>query len=124
MKFVNLNSSKALDSFVRKHASSLMRRVDSSNGRYRLSMAVRPISRSQDQTVKSFEVTGVFSIRGSKDLRANKKHADVKSAVVAVVEALEKQIRRTTEKKERSRKTLGTSLKTMREVKWEFLKDC
>jgi len=123
MKYVNVDSSKALDSFVQKHSRSLIRRVEQSNGRYNLSMSVRPVGRTPDQKVKSFEVSGVLSIQGVQNIRAAKKHKDPQVAVLAVVEALEKQIRRVTEKKERSRKTMGQSLKTVREVKWEFAKN-
>lgn len=121
MKYVKIKPSKTLNAYIQRHSQSLLRRMSKSDGRYKLSMSIQPVS-TREHFVKTYVVKGDIAIRGQTHLRASKKSADPEEAVLAVVEALEKQLRRLTEKEESSRKTIGRSLKPVREFKWEFSK--
>lgn len=120
MKFVKVDASESLDAFAQEHSRTLLKRLDAHNGKYKFKMTMKPGARRKDGQVKNFEVVGVIAIRGSGELRANKTDADPKKAVLSVVTALEKQIRRWTEKRERSRSTVGKSLKPVRAFKMEI----
>lgn len=120
MKYIDVDSSKALDAYVREQCSSLVERISSHPNKYKLRMSVRPEARNKDGKIKSFHVEGIIVIPRKSDLRASKKGGDVKKAIESVVASLEKQVRRQTEKQERSRKTVGRSLKPVREFKWEM----
>ncbi len=119
MKFINLDASSSLEAFGQKQARSLLKRIDASNERYRFKMTIKPDSRNPDGSVKLFEVVGVIKIKGRGELRAAKQNKDAKIAVQDVVSTLEKQIRRFSEKTERSRSTMGKSLRSVREFKIE-----
>jgi ribosomal subunit interface protein len=120
MKYVHIDSSEALNEFVKKQCHALTERISAHPRKYKLKMSVKPESRNKDGQVKSFQVEGSIDINKRKELRASKKGSDIKKVVEQVVQSLEKQMRRHTEKTERSRKTLGKSLKPIREFKWEM----
>ncbi len=80
---------------------------------------MKATSRHPDGSVKSFEVVGTIAIKRKGELRVSKKHADPEKAVLLTIDALEKQVRRWSEKRERSRATLGKSLKSVRSFKME-----
>lgn len=119
MKFENLDASSSLQAFGQKQATSLLKRIDAHDGRYRFKMTIRPNTRNPDGSVKLFEVVGTIKIRGRSELRVAKRNANPKVAVKEAVLTLEKQIRRYTEKSERSRSTVGKSLRSVREFKIE-----
>lgn len=119
MKFTNIDASQSLDAFVDKKSKALLKRVGAYHDRYKFSMNIKPTSRKKDGSVKTFSVVGVVKIKSVSDLRAEFESADPKLAVKKVIESLEKQIRRHTEKSERSRTTLGRSLIPIRQFKLE-----
>lgn len=116
----SLITSQSLDAFIQKKCTSLSKRLKAHPNKYRISVLVEGESKKPSGLVNSFKVTGLIKIARQGDLRVRKTGSDVKKTVAAVIEALETQIRRTTEKKERSRKTLGHSLKPVRSLKWEM----
>ncbi|MBK9041570.1 MAG: HPF/RaiA family ribosome-associated protein [Bdellovibrionales bacterium] len=120
MKFIDSPASQALDLFVQKHAGTLVRRISKSHGRYKVSFLLRPIARKRDASVKVFKFVGNITIRGGGQLRAEEKASDPRDAALKVIRSLEKQLRRLTEKQERSRKTVGKSLKPIRELRWQI----
>ncbi len=120
MKFVGIDLSKSLDSYVQKHARSLLKRMDGKGGRYALKLSMKSVARKNDTKVKSFEVTGSIAVAGLTEMRAQKKASSPKKAVSSVLSALEKQLRRHTEKRERSRATMGKTLKPVNEFKWQI----
>lgn len=119
MKFINIDASQALDAFVDKKSKNLLKRVEAYHDRYKFSMNIKPRSRKKDGSVKTFSVVGVVKIKSVSDIRAEFESTDPKLAVKKVIDSLEKQIRRHTEKSERSRSTLGRSLKPIRQFKFE-----
>lgn len=123
MKFIDSPTSKAFDAYVQKHTSTLARRISKSHGRYKVSFSLRPVARKSDGSVKFFKFVGKISIRGGGQIRAEEKAPNPKDAALNVIRSLEKQLRRLTEKAERSRKTVGKSLKPIRELKWEMAGD-
>ncbi len=120
MKFVNMDNSKALDQFVQKQCAALAKRMESRPNKYKISLTVEASSRTPEGVANMYKATGVIKVSRQADIRASKSNRDVKQALIDVVAALEKQIRRQTEKQERSRKTLGKSLKPVRHMKWEI----
>ena len=120
MEYIDSPASRAFDAYVQRHASTLVRRISKSHGRYKVSFSLRPVARKSDGSVKSFKFVGKISIRGGGQIRAEEKAANPKDAALNVIRSLEKQLRRQTEKMERSRKTVGRSLKPIRELKWEI----
>ncbi len=119
MKFINLDGSSSLEAFGQKQAKSLMKRIDARHEQYRFKMSIKPHARKPDGSVKLYEVVGTVKIKGRGELRAAKRNRDAKLAVHAVVSVLEKQLRRHSEKSERSRSTIGKSLRSVREFKIE-----
>lgn len=120
MKFEKVDKSEALDAYVQEHASSLLNRLNARGNKYKIKMTVKPYTLSKESKIKEFVVSGVISVVGKKQLRAIKKHKSPQEAVLLVISALEKQLRRLTEKKERSRSTMGKTLKPVNKYKWEL----
>jgi ribosome-associated translation inhibitor RaiA len=112
--------SDQLNKYIQTQCSGLMNRLKAHPNKYKLALTVRPEAKNKEGKVKSFTVKGVIKIARASDIRAAKKDANPKVAVDDVIKALEKQIRRSTEKKERSRKTLGKTLKPIKEYKYEL----
>ena len=123
MKYVNLKASEALDAFVQKQCSSLARRVGSHPNKYKISLSVKANARNPDGIVISYEVIGIVKVARQSHLSVKKKGKDVKKTISDVIDALSKQLRRKTEKKERSRRTLGQTLKPVRHYTWELTAD-
>lgn len=119
MKYVDIDSSNSFDLFTKKQSSNLLKRLDKSGGRYKLLLAMKAGSKDTQGKIKLFEVKGSIQIRSQGLLVATSKNANPKKAVTDVISSLEKQIRRWSEKSERSRKTLGKSLKSVRDFKLE-----
>ncbi len=120
MKYINVKPSPALDSFVRKQCSSLAQRLESHPNKYKISLSIKANSKNTEGRVTTYEVIGAIKIARQGQLRVSKKGHDPKKLVSSVVDALNKQLRRQTEKQERSRKTLGRSLKPVRHTIWEL----
>lgn len=119
MKFENVDKSEALDGYVQEHANSLLKRLNARGNRYKIKMIVKSSGRTEEAKIKEFVVIGTITVVGQKQLRASKKHKNPQDAVLLVIGALEKQLRRLTEKKERSRSTMGKTLKPVNKYKWE-----
>lgn len=83
---------------------------------------MKSLAKKKDGTIKAFEFVAVLKIKNAGELRISKKSLEPKTAVVEAVRALEKQVRRFSEKRERSRTTVGTSLKPVREFKMEVFR--
>lgn len=120
VKFVGLPNSKALDKYVRSHCNGLLKRIAAHPQKYQIKFSIKPEAKNQEAQVSSFKVDGSVTIVGRKSLRASAKGPDVKKMVDQVIEALETKIRRETEKRERSRKTVGQSLQPVKEYLWEM----
>lgn len=123
MKFVGIPTSKALDTYVRRQCHALLKRVSARPNKYRLKFRIQPVAKNFEGTISHFQVDGVMTITGRKSLRASGQDTNIKRVVDHVIESLEKQVRRETEKRERSRKTLGRSMQLIREFNWEFAFD-
>lgn len=123
MRYVGVEKSAALDTYVRRQCNGLLRRISIKPNKYKLKFRIKPEARKSDHSIKSFSVEGVIVITGRKELRAKAKMADAKAAVDSVIKALESKVRRETEKMERSRKTMGQSLKPVKEYRWEMTLD-
>lgn len=119
MKFTNIDVSRSLDAFVDKKAKALLKRVSAYHDRYKFSMNITPASRKGDGSVKTFYVVGVLKLKSISEMRSKVESSDPQLAVKKVIENLEKQIRRHSEKSERSRSTLGRTLKPIRQFKFE-----
>lgn len=119
IKYVNVEPSTALDEFVQEHIKSLRDRIFLHQTKYSVDITIKADAKNTEGKITSFEVDGTFYIARRADLRAVEKMSDVHQAVIAVIKSLEKQIHRLTEKQERSRKTIGKSLKSVREFKAE-----
>lgn len=119
IKYVNVEPSAALDEFVQEHIKSLHHRIYLHQTKYAVGITIKADAKNAEGKIISFEVDGTFRIARRADLRAVEKMSDVHQAVTAVIKSLEKQIHRLTEKQERSRKTIGKSLKSVREFKAE-----
>lgn len=112
--------SDQLNTYIQKQCAGLMTRLKAHPNKYKLALTVRPEAKNKEGKTKLFNVKGVIKVARSADLRASRKDANPKAAIDDVVRALETQIRRITEKKERSRKTVGKSLKPIKEYKYEL----
>jgi ribosomal subunit interface protein len=119
IKYVNVKPSAALNSFIQDHLHTLLDRIYVHPNKYAVSLTVKANAKKSQAKITSFEVDGTFRIARHANLRASEKMTDVHNAITTVVAALEKQIRRFSEKKERSRKTIGKSLKPVKEFKSE-----
>lgn len=120
LRFIGIPTSKALDVYVRRHCQSLLKRISARPDRYHLKFRVQPIAKNFEGAISYFQVDGGLVITGRKTLRASAEGDNIKQAVDKVIEALEKQLRRETEKRERSRKTMGRTMELVREHTWEF----
>lgn len=120
LKYVGVEKSEALDAYVRKHCNGLLRRISVHPSKYKLKFCIRPEARKIDHSISSFSVEGAIVITGRTELRAKAKAKDVKVAIDKVIKNLEVKVRRDTEKRERSRKTIGKSLKPVTEYRWEL----
>lgn len=118
MKFVKLDSSEAVDVFLNDQCQAIARRISAHPERYHFDISVRPEAR-KDGKVTSFVVDAVINIARQGSLRVHKHGADLRSAVAEAIDSLETQLRRYTEKRERSRKTFGRSLKSVRSERWK-----
>jgi ribosome-associated translation inhibitor RaiA len=123
IRYVNVEPSAALDRFIQNHMQTLLERVSVHPKKYSLSMTIKANAKNAQGKIKSFEVDGTFKIARRANLRAAEKMGNVQKAVVSVIKSLEKQIRRLSEKKERSRKTIGKSLKSVRNFKSKAFSD-
>jgi ribosome-associated translation inhibitor RaiA len=123
MRYVGISRSEALDDYVRKQSNGLLQRISVRPNKYKLKFRVSPEARKSDGSIYSFSVEGVVTITGRKELRAKAKDADAKKAIDKVIKALEGKVRRETEKTERSRKTVGKSLKPVKEYLWKLSLD-
>jgi ribosomal subunit interface protein len=120
MKFVNLDTSDAINQYVREKCSTLSSRIAVQPNRYKMKMTVRPDAKLKTGKIKTFHVTGAIKVARSAELRASTKHSNIRKAIDKVITSLEKQVRRSTEKKERSRSTVGKSMKPVRNYKWRM----
>jgi ribosomal subunit interface protein len=119
IKYVNMKSSAALDVFIQDHIRSLLDRISVHPNKYSIDFTVKANAKSAENKITSFEVDGTFRVARRANLRASEKMRDVHEAVAAVSKSLEKQIRRLSEKLERSRKTMGKTLKPVKNFKSE-----
>jgi ribosome-associated translation inhibitor RaiA len=119
VKYIDIDSSISFDLFTKKKSQVILDRLDKNGERYKLLLSMKAISKDAQGKIKLFEVKGSIKIKNRGILLASNKNKDPKKAVSSVTDSLEKQIRRWSEKTERSRKTMGKSLKTVRDFKLE-----
>jgi ribosome-associated translation inhibitor RaiA len=119
MKYIDIDSSISFDLFTKKQSQTIINRLDKNGERYKLLLGMKAISKDSQGKIKMFEVKGSIQIRGRGLLMATNKNTNPKKAVSTVIDSLEKQIRRWSEKTERSRKTIGKSLQSVRDFKME-----
>lgn len=120
MRFTKIDTSEALELFVNKKSKTLLRRIRSYHDRYKFSMNIKPSAHKKDGSIKLFCAMGVLKIKSLSEIRAKYESPSPEIAVKRVIDSLEKQIRRYSEKSERSRSTLGKSLKPIRKFKIEI----
>jgi ribosomal subunit interface protein len=119
IRYVNMKPSEALSNFIQDHIRTLQERISVHPNKYSVNITVKANAKNAEAKITSFEVDGTFCIARRANLRASEKMSDVHQAITAVSKSLEKQIRRLTEKLERSRKTIGKSLKPIKKFKSE-----
>ena len=120
MKYVHLEPSAALDQFVQNKLNTLTKRLHAHPRRYKFSLKLEVTSRKPTGVANNFRVTGAVKVLNGKNLLVIRKGVDAKKLISQVIENLEKQVRRDSEKRERSRKTFGKSLRKVRSMKWEM----
>jgi len=112
IEFIHIKSSEVLKKFIEKKISTLNRRFDESI-RKNVSAIIKLTEEARSSTGKLKEIKAEFLLKipGShKLLVVKKKGQNIKAAIEEAVDALEKTVRRFTEKKEtlkkrRSKKT-------------------
>lgn len=120
LNFVNVDNSEAINQYMRQQCSWLIDKMDAHPGRFKFDMKVRAEARTPEGQVKSYQVMGEIRIAGSKILKVRKKNKDIKKAIDEATQSLEKQMRRLSRKKVRSRTTVGKTLKPVREYKLQL----
>lgn len=120
MEFDDVDRSLAFETFVDQKSRTLRRRIKSYKDRYRLKLELSTMARKNDRFVKMFVATGILRLKGIKDLVAKAKSKDPHVAMKTVIDRLETQVRRYTEKVERSRSTVGRTLHPVRQFKYEI----
>lgn len=120
MKYINVDQSISFDTFTKNKSKSIIDRLDKNGERYKMNISVKSYSKDSQEKTNIFEVNGSIKINKRGILIAKNKNKNPHLAVSKVLESLEKQIRRWTEKTERSRKSMGRSLKSVRDFKLEI----
>lgn len=116
IKFINFDKSPALETFVKSHLGALKRRLKTKKvDLAKIKVSLRLDAKAPMGQLKNSQATIQARVPGiPKSFVASQKDANLRVAVKEASVAITKMVRRETEKKERSRKTMG---KTMRRVR-------
>lgn len=116
IRFVNFDRSVALETFVRKHIGSLLRRYEKqSKGPHKLEISFKLDAKAPLGTIKNSEVMIAYKYPGTqKQIVVKKQGSDLRRALQESVKALNGAVQKLTEKNESGRRTQG---KTKRRVK-------
>ncbi|MGE3681120.1 MAG: HPF/RaiA family ribosome-associated protein [Bdellovibrionales bacterium] len=117
--YMHIELSPTLSDFVEKRLQTLVRRYRDWGDGLIIRLHVDLVNRKASGAPRLFEVMAEVIRPKSKPLVVRKRNKDLRQAVTAGVESLEKLVRRESEKRERSRKTVGRSLKSVQQARWE-----
>lgn len=118
IQFPDFSNTSALDSYIEKRLKTLHKRLDARFKDPKVSLRGAVLGRAADGRPKEFMAELIVKLpKSKKPFVAKKKGPDFRTALSEAADAMEKIIRRDSEKSERSRKTLGKSLYSVRKIK-------
>lgn len=118
IQFPDFSDTAAIHEYIQKRLRTLHRRLDVRYQNPILTLRGRVLDRRADGTPRTFRAEISIKIPRSKTpLFAQKVGTDFRTALSDAVAAMEKILRRDSEKRERSRKTIGKSLYPVSRVK-------
>ncbi len=117
-QFKDFANTKTLETYVLKRFQTLKRRIDTRFHNASVLLRGMVVARNGDGQAESFMAELSVKVPRSRTPYIVKKtENDFRSAVSEAVHAMEALLRRDSEKRERSRKTVGKSLKLVSKVK-------
>lgn len=119
IRFVNFDRSEALEDYTRKHVESLMRRLDRRPGKTKsIEVQFKLDAKAPLGSLKNSEVMISYRYPGVKKiLHVKKTGMDLRIVLNEAIHAAETVIRRTSEKSESGRRTVGKSKRFVRDLK-------
>lgn len=119
MIFENFGGHKNAKEYAEKKLKSILSRLESSSNRRSLVVRLKELKNKHDAREGRYEITSIFKADGMKPLAVSKRGSSIFTAIDSSIEVLKKRIQRKSEMTERSRKTVG---KTLRPVK-DYIRD-
>lgn len=122
IRFVNFDRSEALEFYTEEHMKGLLKRIERRPGESKsVEVQFKQEAKAPLGSLKDCEVMISYRYPGIKKILHIKKHgADIKKVLIEAIRATESAIRRSTEKSESGRKTLGKSKLKVRELNRNF----
>lgn len=115
IQFPDFSNTAAIDKYIEKRLRSLQKRLDARYVNPVLTLRGSVSGRGPDGKPKKFEAEILVKVpRVKTPFVVKKKNTDFRSALSDAADAMEKVLRRDSEKLERSRKTMGRTLKPVR----------
>lgn len=117
-QLTDFSSTNALQDYVVKRFHAIKRRVDARFHDSNVLLRGQITAKTDEGHAKEFQAELILKVPRSRTPYIVKKvNVDFRTAVSDAIHALETLLRRDSEKRERSRKTVGKSLKLVRKVK-------
>ncbi len=119
IRFVNFDRSEALEEYTQKHMEGLSRRLDRRPGKTKsIEVQFKLDAKAPLGSLKNSEVMISYRYPGVKQiLHVKKTGTDLRKVLIEAIKATETVIRRTSEKSETGRRTLGHSKRNVRNLK-------
>ncbi len=118
IQFPDFSNTAAISTYIEKRLRTLHRRLDARYKSPILTLRGAVLDRHSDGSPRRFRAEISVKIPRSKSpLFVKKVNTDFRSALSDAADAMETLLRRDSEKRERSRKTLGKSLSPVSKVK-------
>lgn len=117
-KYKGFHGTDAIQVYIEKRLHTLHRRLDERFHDAKVTIRGEVLSRNQEGHAKMFSAELIVKVPRTKNpFVVKKKDLDFRSACSEAVEAMEKVLRRDNAKRERNRKSLGHTHKSIRDLK-------
>ena len=121
MIFRNFDAYKSAKEYALEKAEPILARLKDSSNKQNLIISLKEIGEKFSSTHTKFQITATYNPDGFKPLQVTKSSESLQKAISSAIDTLKTRIQRKSEKKERSRKTFGKTLKPAKEFMRESI---